>query len=33
MKFMRRSAGYSILDRKRNENTLEELQVDPVEIN
>jgi hypothetical protein len=31
MKFMRRTAGYSLLDHRRNENILEELQVDPVE--
>jgi hypothetical protein len=31
MKFMRRAAGYSLLDRRRNENVLEEIRVDSVE--
>jgi len=31
MKFMRRIAGYSSLDRRRNEDILEELEADPVE--
>jgi hypothetical protein len=31
MKFMRRTAGYSLLNRSRNEDNLEELQVDTVE--
>jgi hypothetical protein len=30
MKFMRRTAGYSLLDHRRNEDILEELRVDPV---
>jgi hypothetical protein len=30
MKFMRHTAGYSSLDRRRNEDILEELKVDPV---
>jgi hypothetical protein len=31
MKFMRCRAGYSLLDRKRNEDILEEHELDPVE--
>jgi len=31
MKFMRRTAGHSLLDHRRNEGILEELKVDPVE--
>jgi len=31
MKFMRRTAGYSLLDQRRNEDILEELKVDLVE--
>jgi len=31
MKFMRSTAGYSLLDNRRNECILEELKVDPVE--
>jgi hypothetical protein len=30
MKFMRRKAGNNLLDRKRNQDNLEELKVDPV---
>jgi hypothetical protein len=30
MRFMRRTAGYTILDKKRNEHILEELQVEPI---
>jgi hypothetical protein len=29
MKFMRRTAGYSLLGHRRNENILEELKVEP----
>jgi hypothetical protein len=31
MKFMRPTGGYSLLDHRRSENILEELNVDPVE--
>jgi len=31
MEFMRRTAGYSLLDHRKNENILEELKVDPIE--
>jgi len=31
MKFMRRTAGYTLLDHRRNEDILEELNVDPAE--
>jgi len=31
MKFTRRTAGYSLLDRRRHEDILEELKADPVE--
>jgi hypothetical protein len=31
MKFMRRTAGYRVLDRRRNEDILEELTVNPVQ--
>jgi hypothetical protein len=30
MRFMRRTVGYTILDKKRNEHILEELQVEPI---
>jgi hypothetical protein len=31
MKFMRRTAGYTLLDHRRHEDILEELNVDPAE--
>jgi len=33
MKFFRRTAGYTILDRNRNEEILEELKVEPADEN
>jgi ABC-type ATPase involved in cell division len=33
MKFMRRTAGYSFLDHRRNGDVLEELKADPVTVN
>jgi len=32
MKSMRRTAGYSLLDHRRNEIILEELKIDPVKV-